>query len=127
MTGADARCAIEVYKALYPRLYRVARAIEVFEGNIGNNPGNLRWSPFGKGTLNGFAHFDNYNVGFLALLFDLRAKAQGKTRTALTPDSTIEELMKVYAPPNENDTRSYLRFVEERTSLPASTRLGELL
>ena len=127
MTGEDARCAIAAFRELYPLLYRVARAIETFEGNIQNNPGNLRYSRFGETAMNGFALFDNYHTGFLALLYDLRAKARGQTRTGLGPDSTLEELMHIYAPPSENDTLGYLRFLESKTDLPAATRLGELL
>ena len=127
MTSEDARCAIAAFRELYPLLYRVARAIETYEGNSQNNPGNLRYSPFGERTYTGFALFDNYHTGFVALLYDLRSKATGRTITGLGPDSTLEELMHIYAPPSENDTISYLRFLESKTELPAATRLGDLL
>ena len=127
MTGEDARCGIAAFRELYPLLYLVARAIETFEGNIQNNPGNLRHSRFGETAMNGFALFDNYHTGFLALLYDLRAKATGHSVTEIGPHSTIYELMHVYAPAFENDTAAYLRFIESKTDLPATTRLGELL
>ena len=127
MTGEDARCAIAAFRELYPLLYRVARAIETFEGNIQNNPGNLRYSRFGETAMSGFALFDNYHTGFLALLYDLRSKATGRTVTGLGPDSTLEELMHIYAPPSENNTLSYLRFIESKTELSARTKLQDLL
>jgi len=135
LTAQDARCSIEVYKVLWPRLYRVARAIEVYEGWdkrdtlawFNNNPGNLRSSPFAISTNRGFAVFSSYPVGFLALLHDLRVKASGRSKTGLTPFHSLHHLMLVYAPPHENDTVAYVTFIETRTDLPATTRLEDLL
>lgn len=127
ISRGDARCGIAGFKVLHPLLYRVARAIEAFEGNLENNPGNLRKSSLARGGTTEFAVFDHYHIGFLALLFDLKAKAQGRTVTKLGPNSTITDLMHAYAPPSENNTENYIRFIQVRTDLDPSTRLGDLL
>jgi hypothetical protein len=92
-----------------------------------HNPGNLRSSVFETGKRDGFAVFLNDQVGFAALVYDIWCKAQGKTVTKLNGDSTIAEFIAVWAPPHENDTENYVKFVEMRTGLPASTTLGQLL
>lgn len=92
-----------------------------------HNPGNLRSSVFEIGQRDGFAVFLNDQVGFAALVYDIWCKAQGKTVTKLTGASTIRDLIYVWAPPHENDTENYIRFVEMRTGLASTTTLGELI
>ena len=92
-----------------------------------HNPGNLRSSVFEVGKRDGFAVFLNDQVGFAALVFDIWSKAQGKTVTKLNGASTLRDLVYVWAPPHENDTENYIRFVEMRTGLASTTTLGELI
>lgn len=92
-----------------------------------HNPGNLRSSVFEIGQRDGFAVFLNDQVGFAALVYDIWCKAQGKTVTKLTGASSIRDLVYVWAPPHENDTENYIKFVEMRTGLPSSTTLSQLL
>lgn len=92
-----------------------------------HNPGNLRSSAFETGKRDGFAVFINDQVGFAALVYDIWCKAQGKTVTKLSGASTIRDFIFVWAPPSENDTENYIKFVEMRTGLSASTTLGELI
>lgn len=92
-----------------------------------HNPGNLRSSVFEVGKRDGFAVFLNDQVGFAALVFDIWSKAQGKTVTKLNGASTLRDLVYVWAPPHENDTENYIKFVEMRTGLASTTTLGELI
>lgn len=92
-----------------------------------HNPGNLRASPFALGKRDGFAVFLDDNTGFFALLWDLRAKATGNTRSNLNGDSTIAELIEVYAPSSENDTEAYIKHVQELSGLPRDTKLKTLV
>lgn len=92
-----------------------------------HNPGNLRSSPLALGTRNGFAYFYNDDVGFYALCFDLMRKAQGITSSGLTGESSISDLMHVYAPTSENNTDQYIKFLEIKTAWPRDTKLKRLL
>lgn len=92
-----------------------------------NNPGNLRSSPFMIGQRGGFAYFYNEEVGKFALVWDLYQKCTGNTVTGLNGESTLADLIKVYAPPSENDTENYIRVVEARSGLARTTKLKELL
>jgi len=138
MTSNEGACAIAAFQALYPKLFAVAKTIEQFEGaNFGsrawrnNNPGNLRASPFATGSDVGvqgtYCIFNHYFVGFYALLYDLHSKVRGKTSTGLNPNSQLHELMRVYAPPTENDPEAYLKFVSDKTGISATTCLKDLL
>jgi hypothetical protein len=91
----------------------IADAIMKFEGWApgsksyrNRNPGNLEDS-------NGNYHvFQSLVEGYSALLSDLRAKFQGKTKTGLGPDSTLIQLMMKYAPPTDNNpTQAYTDFI----------------
>lgn len=92
-----------------------------------HNPGNLRWSPFMLEERDGFAVFLNDGVGFAALVWDIWSKARGNTSTGLDANSTIEQLIHVWAPPHENDTEKYIEFVCNRTGLDRDTKLSALI
>lgn len=126
------------------RLLAVAEAIKEHEGWIyddiktagkneesiamrNNNPGNLRSSPFMIGQRGGFAYFYNEEIGNMALLWDLFQKCNGNTMTNLRPESTLADLIAVYAPPSENDTLQYIKIVESKTGIPRNMKLKELL
>ena len=126
------------------RLLALAKAIEDHEGwgpddlktlNINeetpafrnNNPGNLTYSPFAIGYHGRWAYFYNEDIGHMALLWDLHQKCTGNTSTGLNGNSTIEELVKVYAPPCENNTGKYLEYIEARTGFSRNMKLVELL
>ena len=90
-----------------------------------NNPGNLRNSPFQIGTRNGFARFDGYAAGWLALWYDLWAKCTAHTKTRLTPDSTLYDLFNVWAPASDsNHPKKYAETVAMRLSVPPTTKLS---
>lgn len=92
-----------------------------------HNPGNLRSSPFMAGQRDGFAFFYDDNVGWFALVWDLWKKAKGETSTGLTGDSTLHDLINVYAPPAENPTDTYIANVEKWTGFSRTMKLKELL
>lgn len=92
-----------------------------------NNPGNLTRSPFAIGNRGRFAYFYNEQVGFFALLWDLFQKCTGNTSTGLSGESTLEDLIKVYAPPSENNTEAYIKDIEETTHLNRKIKLVELV
>lgn len=92
-----------------------------------HNPGNLRRSPFQAGQRDGFAVFHNDVLGFFALCWDINAKATGNTSTGLTGESTIEEFIHVWAPPSENNTGTYVEFVEKHSRIPRTTKLKDLV
>ena len=92
------------------------------------NPGNLRWSPFQAGQRGGFSYFKTYEDGWKALLYDIKCKWTGKTRTGLGPNSTILDFFKVYAPSRDsNNPLRYAQFVAKGLGVSIYTRLGELL
>ena len=92
------------------------------------NPGNLRW--IGQGTSvgvgeRGYARFPSPQVGWVALLSDIRAKITGRTRTALGPNSTLAEFVAVYAPATENPTAEYIAFVSSQLSVNSQERFRD--
>jgi len=115
------------------KIQRLAWAIMIAEGwdstnnsltYRNHNPGALRSSPFALGTRGGFAYFLNDNVGFWALCWDLAKKCRGETVTGLTPQSTIEELVRVYTA--ETDLfkiKNYVWLAETITGKKKETKL----
>ena len=93
-----------------------------------NNPGNLRLAGQAGATKGqgGFAKFNSPKEGYNALVKDLKIKQSGKSRTGLTKDSTLEELINVYAPSSENDTNQYVSDISKWLKLPASTSIADM-
>jgi len=108
-----------------PRIEALADAIMAFEGwhpgdrpYRNRNPGDLRSSPLAIGTdPGGYAMFDSLAHGYQALLQDLHAKCLGHTVTSLGPNSTLQDLVNVWAPTSDhNDPQRYARFVAQFVS-----------
>lgn len=77
------------------------------------NPGNLR---AGVGQIGvddkGYAFFYSLDAGWLALTTDLKTKCMGNSAHKLTPQSTLQELFSIYAPPTDNnDPQQYSRTI----------------
>jgi hypothetical protein len=88
-----------------------------------NNPGNLEAGEFagghgGLGTDGRFAIFPDRATGLSALVALLSVEPYISL--------TLEGAMIRYAPPSENDTESYLRFIEKLTNLVRSVSMGSL-
>lgn len=92
-----------------------------------NNPGNLTYSPWAMGNRGRFAYFYNEKIGEMALLWDLYQKCTGNTATGLNRNSTLEQLVTVYAPPIENNTGNYIKFIEGETGFSRKMKLVELI
>lgn len=93
-----------------------------------HNPGALRSSPFQVGTKNGFAVFRSDVEGWNALCWDLTQKAKGNTRTGLNGESTLRQLIHVWAPAADNNNpESYLAFVCSKTNFKPEMKLKEFL
>lgn len=94
-----------------------------------NNPGNLRFigqngAQQGDG---GFAKFADPTSGFNALVGDLKSKMTGATSTGLTGNSTLQDLIGIYAPKGDgNDPVGYAQFVSQQLGVPINTPIGTL-
>lgn len=133
MTEGEAVSAVAGYATLYSKLYRLAMTIQEFEGWFpksrsfrNKNPGNLRE---GVGNLgndsDGYARFVSYFHGMYALLRDLYKKCTGDTGTRLGPESTLRDLIEVYAPAGDgNHVATYVGFLVARLGKPETTKLS---
>lgn len=88
-----------------------------------NNPGNIRRGNFADahgaiGDDGAFAIFPDEPIGFKAIVSLLRTP----TYSALTLEGAINR----YAPPSENQTSAYVKFVTKQTGIAKSKILGEL-
>jgi len=92
-----------------------------------HNPGNLRISIFALGIRDGFAYFYNDATGFFAMCYDIFMKAQGKTSTELTGNSTLRDLIKVWSAGTPEGIEKYTSFVCGRTGLTPDTKLKTLI
>lgn len=137
------------------KLNELAKAIAWHEGwkpgsraYRNNNPGNLRRSPMEDGHEgsweqgNRYAIFRDVARGFTALLYDLQCKATGKTAAwhdadkdgvkdpseELTPDDTLAEFFRVYAPAEDaNNPASYCAVACRIAGLQPTDTLASLL
>jgi len=105
-------------------LEALADAIMQFEGWFprsrswrNRNPGNLRpYSVIQAKDADGYRVFESMADGWTALRLDLRAKFEGSH--GLTEDSTLLDLLNIYAPAGDaNNPTNYTNFVCKQTSL----------
>lgn len=79
-----------------------------------NNPGNLR----PVGATKGFRQFSSIEQGVIGLAKDLRYKEEKRKL------DTIEKIIGVYAPKNENDTTAYIKRVAGDTGFKSDQHLN---
>ena len=92
-----------------------------------NNPGNLRSSPFELHQVDGFSRFASVEVGRKALVWDLKKKSLGETSTGLNGESTLSDLIRVYAPVTDgNNTDKYIQFILNETGMRPDVKLSEI-
>jgi len=102
-----------------------------------NNPGNLRLTSYQRKAYGavpgagGFARFPSYEIGFQALMDDLRMKIMGQSaHIDYSGNPTFLDYIKVYAPAEDrNDPNSYAQALVRDLSqygITLSTRLSEL-
>lgn len=89
--------------------------------DITNNPLNIRYNPNNKwlgqtSSHKGFCVFKNIDYGYRAafILLDNYLK-KGY--------DTIEAIVRRFAPPSENDTENYIKFVEHETIIDRKTKI----
>lgn len=75
-----------------------------------NNPANIRYSPLNKWKgstepLNGFCQFETIYYGVRALILTLRTYIIKHKLTS------VDQIIKRFAPPTENNTRLYISYV----------------
>lgn len=92
-----------------------------------HNPGALRTSPFALGQRDGFAFFNDDDTGFFAMVWDLWMKSNGRTRTGLTGESTLRDLIRVYVAEPEPVVTNYVNFIQSRTGISPNTLLKNLI
>jgi hypothetical protein len=87
-----------------------------------NNPGNLRMAgqPGAQEGLEGFASFSTPGQGLNALTRQIVLDTQ-------TRGLTLGEFITKYAPPSENDTEGYIRFMEQKTGISRDRRVPDFL
>jgi len=91
------------------------------------NPGNLRYVGQAGATQGegGFAKFASDREGFKALAEQLTLYATGKSKAAgYKKLDTIQDIISLYAPKNENDTKAYIKAVEQQTGRKATEHLN---
>lgn len=126
---------------MIPPLEAVADAITHYEGwgphsrsYRNRNPGNLRDSRLKVGEdADGYAIFPSLQFGYTALLEELGSKFSGHNVHGVTPDSTLSDLFKVYAPAGDrNRPLQYAAFVAGWLSqaltrpIGIDTKLGDI-
>ena len=98
-----------------------------------NNPGNLERSPdyFGKlkgagyGDKKRFAIFDTMFHGIRAIGVDIRKKLDPLRDKSMGGQlHNIEQIIRAYAPGNENKTQEYIKKVEDWTGIPRGQQLS---
>ncbi len=88
-----------------------------------NNPGCIRTSQFTRdngaiGNAGGFAVFPDEQTGMIAI--------EKLLMTDAYKNQTIARAMYSYAPPFENNTAAYNRYLRKLTGLPIETRIADL-
>lgn len=85
-----------------------------------NNPGNIR------GDSGDFIKFDSPLTGFKALIDDIRAKQEGRSKHKIGPTSSLSDFFSIYAPPSENDTNTYTKTVAQRLGVDINTPINKI-
>ena len=92
-----------------------------------HNPGNLRSSLFAVGTRDEFAFFHSDSVGMFAMQYDIMQKARGQTVTTLTGDSTIADLVTIYACVKDEQLQNYLAHIFKLTGFDQFMQLKDII
>lgn len=97
-----------------------------------NNPGNIRYGEYARsqgaiGQSNGFAIFPTMANGTDAQTTLLKSSSyQNAPATNGYAEGTIGAAIYKYAPPSENDTRGYIKFIEQKTNFSGNDKLSSL-
>jgi hypothetical protein len=78
------------------------------------NPGNIRNPSWPTKDMQGYDIYPDFFSGYEALFDDLQAKFTGRNSHGLGQNSTLLDLMKIYAPAEDsNDPNSYAAFLAD--------------
>jgi hypothetical protein len=112
------------------KIRELAEAMATFEGfylptnpraKRNNNPGNMKGSQWESGKdKDGFSIFPDIETGWKAFEWDLEMKTKGMTRTELTPESTIKDLIYTWS---ATDQQEYTDFVCGKLGISESFKL----
>lgn len=97
-----------------------------------NNPGNIRYGDYAKsmgaiGESNGFAIFPDMTTGTNAQTTLLKSDGyQNAPAAGGYPEGSVGAAIYRWAPPNENDSGSYVRSVERKMGVSADTPMKDL-
>lgn len=90
--------------------------------NRNNNPGNLKDPATGT-----FKTFNSPQEGYAALLNDLEVKKKGQSKSGLTPESTLADFSKVYAPSSDkNNPAQYTANLANHMKVRPDSKLKDL-
>ena len=92
-----------------------------------HNPGNLRSSPLMLGMRDGFAFFFNDTTGMFAMRWDIMKKCKGETVTTLNGDSTIADLISIYANVKDEKLQNYLIHICKMTGFDQFMQLKDII
>lgn len=79
-------------------------------------PGNVSQRNGAIGKAGGFAVFPDYETGHVALLDSLKNSHGNKD---------IPALMNVYAPPKDNNTKKYIKFIRKKTGINGNKKIRD--
>jgi len=101
-------------------------------GKKNNNPGNLEFANQ-EGAVpskmdNGrWAKFSTPEEGYNALVKDIEVKQTGKSSSSIKPDSSLAELIRVYAPKKDNNnTEQYIKNISEWIKVSPDTPIKDI-
>ena len=87
-----------------------------------NNPLNIRATKSkwigASGEKNGFLEFESVVYGVRCGIYLLK-----RTYKRWFGNCSLEKCIKTFAPPNENDTEAYVRFIVSETRIPRATHV----
>ena len=124
-----------------PLITEWAKAIEKFEGYYEGsrsyrncNPGNLKYTLFGRDVLamigkddKGFGIFSTYDAGFRALCKFLIMAKEDKLRS-YRPDMTLYDFFSTYAPSNDdNDPLNYAKIIAKKLDVPVNYKIKDIV
>lgn len=100
------------------------------EGSISyrnHNPLNLKGSPFALGIRDEHAFFLDDDTGLFAGIWDIHQKCKGLTSTGLSGESTIADLIDIWADADAITIQNYQEHIFRRTDLSLATQLKNLI
>lgn len=95
---------------------------------LGQNPYSGSTTPMQQGSSNGFKTYKTYQEGKQALLDQLNLYKTGRTRNNVSPDSTLQQAMSVYAPVGDgkNNPTLYAAYIAHSIGVTPNTPISKI-